>query len=337
MKTALFLGALLLAPMATNAQTVVNNNNIIINNSNGGNGQNGDVETGQAVYWRSEAQRLEAWLYTDRTNYRPGTGVQLRVTLTNLSQNTSIFRLPRKGEYTISVVDTRTNRAVWSRDRSQNRGSSLQLSGNGTAQWVELWDQRDAAGNVVPMGAYRIDVRVLDILPVSASVFLTDKGAARPQPGTGGLVPPDPVTGIGVGNGGGVRATAPVRGVLTLSKTAAQPGDVVRYNYVVTNPNRESVTLSFASSQLFDVWATPVTRTPSATRTAVWRLGDGVMWAQMMQSVTLAGGEQKTFSGTWRVGSDLQPGQTLDVSASLTPSGAAVGTVGAASVRLAVQ
>ncbi|MBC8141996.1 MAG: hypothetical protein H7Y38_11210, partial [Armatimonadetes bacterium] len=124
---------------------------------------------------------------------------------------------------------------------------------------------------------------------------------------------------------------------LTLSKTTIAPGDVLRYSYVVTNPNRQPVTLQFGSAQTFDVWATPVSRQPSATRIPGWRLGDGVMWTQAVQQVTLQPGEQKTFTGSWRVGSGITSGQALDVSAFLTTAGAKPGAVGGASVRVSVQ
>lgn len=341
----------LLAPLAANAQTVVNN--ITINNGgNGGNGFGGRGDTGQAVNWRNDSRRLEAWLYTDRTNYRPGSGVQLRITLTNNANTGASMPLPRQGEYAITITDTRTNRVIWSRNRTQARGQSLQLNAGGTAQWTEFWDQRDSAGNVVPMGAYRIDVRVVDLLPLSAQVFLTDRVSDRPQPGNGngngngGIVPPDPVTGpppthggIGNGNGNGRDQFlfSAIRGNLVLSKNTVRPGDVVRFAYTVVNTSAQPITLTFGSSQLFDVWATAITRTPAGARTPVWRLGDGVAWAQMMQQVTLPGGGQRVFQGSWRIGSELAPGQSLNVSASLTPTGGARGTVGAAQTRVDVN
>jgi hypothetical protein len=222
------------------------------------------------------------------------------------------------------------------------------LNAGGTAQWIEFWDQRDNRGNYVPMGAYRIDVRVLDLLPLSAQIFLTDRVADRPQPGdgNGGIVTPDPVTGprpprgrgngVTRGNEGSGSAVAAIRGDLSLNKTSVRPGDVVRFTYTVVNTNREPMTLAFGSAQLFDVWATAVTRNPAATRTPVWRLGDGVAWAQMMQQMTLQPGERKVFSGTWRVGSEIRLGQTLDVSASLTPTGGR-GTTGVARTRVEVN
>lgn len=358
MKRILILSALataaLLTPMAARAQTVVNNN-ITINNGNGGNnGYGNNRDAGQAVNWRNDPRKLEAWLYTDRTNYRPGTGVQLRLTLTNLADNPMSSQLPRKGEYAITITDVRSNRVIWSRDKSQSRGGVIRLNAGGTAQWNEFWDQRDSQGNLVPMGAYRIDVRVLDLLPLSAQIFLSDRGTDRPQPGNGngGIVPPDPVNGGrpgggrpggGWGNGGGRGedggsvGISTIRGDLSVSKTSVRPGDVVRFTYTVSNPNRQPVTMTFGSSQMFDVWASEVTRTPSATRTPVWRLSDGVAWAQMIQQVTLQPGERKVFSGSWRIGNEVRPGQTLDVSAFLTPSGNARGTVGAARTRLEVN
>ncbi|MBC8139281.1 MAG: hypothetical protein H8F28_25685, partial [Fibrella sp.] len=282
---------------------------------------------------------LEAWLYTDRTNYRPGTGVQLRLTLTNLANGSAYINLPRKGEYTITITDVRSNRMIWSKDRSQSRRGSLQLNAGGTAQWNEFWDQRDSRGNIVPMGAYRIDVRVLDLLPLSAQIFLSERGVERPQPGNGngGIVPPDPVTGPGRGGGGGSgRGESAIRGDLSLNKTSVRPGDVVRFTYTVVNTSREPTTLAFGSAQLFDVWATAVTRNPAATRTPVWRLGDGVAWAQMMQQVTIQPGAQRVFQGSWRIGNDIKPGQTLDVSASLTSVGGR-GIVGAAKTRVEVN
>ncbi len=352
MKRTTFLGAVaaaaLLLPTATAmAQTVINNN-VTINNGNGG--ENGfDNDTGQAVNWRNNPRNLEAWLYTDRTNYRPGTGVQLRLTLTNLASGSARIQLPRKGEYTISVTDVRTNRVIWSRDKSQSRSTWLELNAGGTAQWIEFWDQRDNRGNLVPMGAYRIDVRVLDLLPLSAQIFLSERGGQRPQPGNGngGIVPPDPVTGPGSGggwgnngngNGGNGNGLSSICGEISLNKTSVRSGDVVRFTYTVVNTDRRPVTLNFGSAQLFDVWATPVTRTPAVTRTPVWRLGDGVMWAQMTQQITLQPGARRQFTGTWRIGNGVASGQTLDVSASLTPAGSGgAGTVGAARTRIAVN
>lgn len=357
--------AMLLAPMgailaldAANAQTVINNNTVIVNNSNnGGDGTNrrGDYDAGQAVNWRNDSLKVEAWLYTDRTNYRPGTGVQLKITLSNYAGKQSIITLPRRGEYAISVVDTRTNRVVWSRDRSQNRGGALRLNNGGTAQYLEYWDQRDAAGKLVPSGAYRIDVRALDILPLSATVFLSDRSETRPQPGdnnAGNATDPRPGSrpqngqGQGVGldrtlvRGGGIGNSASASvlcGAITLSKTTVRPGDVVRFSYTVTNPTNAPVALTFGSAQTFDVAAIPVSRQPAATRTPVWRLGEGVMWTQAMQSVSVGAGEQKTFTGSWRIPADLSSGSALDVSAYLTPVGAKAGAVGGASVRVTVE
>ena len=196
MKTIWILGAALLAPVAANAQTVINNNNVIINNQNGGgDNRRGDYSEAQSWNWRNDSLKLDAWLYTDRTNYRAGTGVQLRLTLTNFGNGNATYALPRNGEYSITITDTRTNRVVWSRNRAQNRGAVLRLNSGGTAQYLEVWDQRDAAGNIVPLGAYRVDVRALDVMPLSATIFLTDKNVSRPQPGDNG-------NGDGIGGGG---------------------------------------------------------------------------------------------------------------------------------------
>ncbi|MBC8134801.1 MAG: hypothetical protein H8F28_02815 [Fibrella sp.] len=343
MKRTAFLSAIAMAALLTpltaaTAQTVINNN-ITINNGDG-NGYKNNSDSGQAVYWRNDNRKLEAWLYTDRTNYRAGTGVQLRLTLTNFGNGSAHIQLPRKGEYAITITDVRTNRVIWSRDKSQSRGGSLKLNAGGTAQWTEFWDQRDARGKTVPMGAYRIDARVLDSLPVSAQVFLTERGVERPQPGNGngGIVPPDPVTGPGNGNngGGGGWGASAIRGSLALSKTSVRPGDVVSFTYTVVNTNRQPVTLAFGSAQLFDVWAIPATRTPAGTRTPIWRLSDGVAWAQVMQQVTLQPGAQRKFQGSWRIGNDIKPGQTLDVAASLTSVGGR-GVVGATQTRIEVN
>lgn len=356
MRTLLLSAALLTLTGTANAQTVINNNNIIINNTNNNDGFNrrGDYEAGQTVNWRNDRLGVEAWLYSDRTNYRPGTGVQLRITLSNYSGKNATYSLPRTGEYALTITNTRTNRVVWSRDRAGNRGAVLRLDNGGTTQYNEVWDQRDAAGRILPMGAYRVDVRALDALPLSATIFLSDKNATRPEVGGGdngvGNGSPDPRGGTRPRPVGGNGANPPPRGgyvpgaaspvvvgSLTLSAASVKPGDVLRYAYAVTNPNREPVTLSFGSAQTFDVWATPVSRQPAATRTPVWRLGDGVMWTQALQQVTLAPGERKTFTGSWRVGSDIASGQALDVSAFLTTTGAKPGAVGAASVRVSVE
>lgn len=369
MKRSIILNAVaittLLTPLAATAQTTINNNNnITINNGNGGNGNQNNFDTGQAVNWRNNNRKLDAWLYTDRTNYRPGTGVQLRLTLTNLSNGSTSIQLPRRGEYAITITDVRSNRVIWSRDKSQSRGS-LQLNAGGTSQWTEFWDQRDSQGNMVPMGAYRIDARVLDALPLSAQIFLTDRVSERPQPGNGngnnngngngnngngngnnGNNGNGNGNGNGGGwnNGGGGRGNeggnwgmSAIRGDLALSKTSVRPGDVVRFTYTVVNTNREPMTLTFGSSQLFDVWATPVSRNPAATRTPIWRLSDGVSWAQQVQQVTLQPGDRKVFAGSWRIGNNVQSGQSLDVSASLTPSGAGRGTTGTARTRIEVN
>ncbi len=351
MKTALLLCAATLTLLGTaNAQTIINNNNIIVNNTNnGGNdgfNRRGDYDAGQAVNWRNDMLHVEAWLYTNRTNYRPGTGVQLRITLSNFGSKNATYSLPRKGEYALTITDTRTNRVVYSRDRAQNRGAVLRLDSGGMVQYNDIWDQRDTAGKIVPLGAYRIDVRALDVLPLSATIFLSDSTVTRPEPGDSGSggnggngTRPRPIgNGGNIGNGDYSGATvSPVVGSLTLSKTTVAPGDVLRYSYTVTNPNRQPVTLNFGSSQTFDVWATPVSRQPAVTRVPVWRLGDGVMWTQAVQQITLQPGEQKTFTGSWRVGNGITSGQALDMSAFLTTMGAKSGTVGGASVRVSVE
>jgi len=147
--------ALSLVAATAHAQTIINNNVTVVN---GGSATPGDGDPGQSFYWRNDNRKMEAWLYTDRASYRPGTGVRLRVTLTNIASGSTSYQLPRYGEYVITITDTRTNRIVWRRDRAQSRGATLQLAAGGTAQWIEIWDQRDAAGNIVPMGAYRVDV-----------------------------------------------------------------------------------------------------------------------------------------------------------------------------------
>lgn len=352
--SAVVASAALFSPLSATAQTIINNNNnIVINNGGGNGGGRNNYDPGQAVNWRNDQRKLEAWLYTDRTNYRPGTGVQLRLTLTNLNAGSTRIQLPRNGEYAITITDTHTNRVIWSRDKSRSQGTFLQINAGGTAQWNEFWDQRDSRGNVVPMGAYRVDVRVLDLLPLSAQIFLSDRSAGRPQPGdvngngNGGIISPDPATspirgrdnGIGRGDRFGREGgfgMSPVRGTLTLDKTAVRSGDVVRFTYTVVNTSQEPLTMNFGSSQLFDVWVTPVTRTPAATRSPIWRLSDGVMRAQMMQQVSFPAGAQRVFQGTWRVGNDIASGSTLDVSASLTPVGSR-GVVGAARTRIQVN
>jgi len=313
------------------AQTVVNNN-ITINND-GSNGRWGNRDQGTAVYWRNNTLHREAWMRTDRTQYSAGRGVQISLSLTNLLQNSTTIRSGNLGEYQITITDVRTNRVIWSRDRSRYRGSITQLTSGGTANWTEFWDQRDNSGNAVPGGAYRIDAKVFD-LPLSSQIFLMDQGNSRPDPAPG-LVTPDPVDGPAPGGGRPGPPPRPlvtdfsgITGILSVDKAAVKRGDTVRMTYTVVNTRQTPVDLVFGSSQLFDVTARLKDNAPlGAPSRAIWRMSDGMAYSQVIQRVSLAPGERHAFSALWQIGSTVPEGQ-IDLQATLKPAGAGMSQVG---------
>ena len=97
---------------------------------------------------------------------------------------------------------------------------------------------------------------------------------------------------------------------LDCSLDVSTSGSAVSFTFIVENAGSNPVELSFSSAQTHDV-------TVLDGDTAVWRLSDGRMFAQMMSSETLGAGESVTYGATW---DDPSPGD-YEAVAELTARG----------------
>lgn len=86
---------------------------------------------------------------------------------------------------------------------------------------------------------------------------------------------------------------------LDCSLDASTSAGSVSFTFTVENAGSNPVELNFSSAQTHDV-------TVFHGDTEVWRLSEGQMFAQMMASETLDGGESVTYGGTWE---DPSPGE----------------------------
>jgi len=86
---------------------------------------------------------------------------------------------------------------------------------------------------------------------------------------------------------------------LSCSLEAAASSGSVQFTFAVTNDGSDPVDLNFSSAQTHDVAVL-------SDGAEVWRFSDGQMFAQMLQSETLAPGETVTYEAAW---SDPDPGE----------------------------
>lgn len=95
--------------------------------------------------------------------------------------------------------------------------------------------------------------------------------------------------------------------VTTLQTDAA--ADSVRFTLQVTNTSAQPVTLQFSSGQSYDF-------TVRDGSTEVWRWSGEMMFTQALRSETLAPGQTRGWSETWRPAASLR-GRTLTATARL--------------------
>jgi hypothetical protein len=96
--------------------------------------------------------------------------------------------------------------------------------------------------------------------------------------------------------------------LVTTLQTDASP-DSVRFTLQVTNTSQAPVTLRFASGQSYDFVVTDGTA-------RVWHWGGDMMFTQALRAETLAPGETRGWSETWRPAASLR-GHTLTATARL--------------------
>jgi len=114
--------------------------------------------------------------------------------------------------------------------------------------------------------------------------------------------------GPGGGEAGAAAAGEPLVTTLSVEPTA----DSVRFLLQVTNATQGPLTLHFRSGQSYDFVVTDGGRT-------VWSWASDMMFTQALRSETLAPGETKSYTETWRPAASLR-GHTLSATARLTSS-----------------
>jgi hypothetical protein len=85
---------------------------------------------------------------------------------------------------------------------------------------------------------------------------------------------------------------------LDCSLAVSASSSAVDFTFHVENTGSDPVELNFSSAQTHDV-------TVTSGGSEVWRFSEGKMFAQMMQSETLAGGDAVRYEATWE---DPDPG-----------------------------
>ena len=108
--------------------------------------------------------------------------------------------------------------------------------------------------------------------------------------------------------GGGATTGEPLVTTLSVEPTA----DSVRFLLQVTNATQAPLTLQFRSGQSYDFVVADGGRT-------VWSWAGDMMFTQALRSETLASGETRSYTETWRPAASLR-GKTLSVTARLTSS-----------------
>jgi hypothetical protein len=119
-----------------------------------------------------------------------------------------------------------------------------------------------------------------------------------------GAQAPAPAAGSDAGGG----AAGPL--VTTLSVEPA--ADSVRFLLQVTNATQGPLTLEFRSGQSYDF-------TVSDEGRPLWRWSQEMMFTQALRSETLAAGETRAYSASWRPEGDLR-GRLLTATAHLASS-----------------
>lgn len=131
------------------------------------------------------------------------------------------------------------------------------------------------------------------VLAVAAMAFFS--AACRPPVAAA----PAPSSGDAAGNASAL--------VVTLQTDAA--ADSVRFTLQVTNSSSEPVTLRFSSGQSYDF-------SVRDGATEVWRWSGDMMFTQALRAETLAPGQTRSWSETWRPAASLR-GHTLTATARL--------------------
>ncbi len=97
--------------------------------------------------------------------------------------------------------------------------------------------------------------------------------------------------------------------LVTTLQTAAGP-DSVRFTLQVTNASQQAVTLRFSSGQSYDF-------SVGDGGAVVWRWSEDRMFTQALRAETLAPGQTRSWSETWRPAASLR-GHLLTATARLT-------------------
>ena len=109
------------------------------------------------------------------------------------------------------------------------------------------------------------------------ALFLVVTGACRAPGGSSGALP----------------APDAYRGALVSSLQVEPGGDSVAFVLQVTNPTEAPVRLHFPTGQSFDF-------TVSDGRTELWRWSSDRSFTEALWTVTVAAGETRTYSASWR-------------------------------------
>ena len=107
-----------------------------------------------------------------------------------------------------------------------------------------------------------------------------------------------------------------LHGTLQTNEKTIKAGQTVAFVYTVTNTGKTAQTLSFGSTQRFDIVVTHNDKT-------VWQMSREqmyLMYGVSLGKLTLAAGQQKTFSVKWKPNSNLfKSGAEWKATAYLTP------------------
>lgn len=85
-----------------------------------------------------------------------GEEVPFGLTLENTGTSAREYLVPENGDPFNPVVTTKDGRDVWMRYSVHSRSIRLVLPPGTTLHFQFYWDQRDASGNLVPPGEYRV-------------------------------------------------------------------------------------------------------------------------------------------------------------------------------------
>ncbi|HYH81901.1 MAG TPA: BsuPI-related putative proteinase inhibitor [Longimicrobium sp.] len=104
-------------------------------------------------------------------------------------------------------------------------------------------------------------------------------------------------------------APAGAAGPLVTTLQTAASADSVRFTLQVTNASQQPVTLQFSSGQSYDF-------TVRDGSTEVWRWSADMMFTQALRGESLAPGQTRSWSETWRPAASLR-GRALTATARL--------------------